>query len=115
MQKHIDYATAKLRAAKDCKLVATVNHRDNFHLWAASQVFSDMTDSMEVMTKDDNIPLFNTLCEECNRREHDVQYRYSTVNGSTQKMERDWNNHTPTKSPTIRAICDVVYDEMNKA
>jgi hypothetical protein len=30
-------------------------------------------------------------------------------------MERDWNNHTPTKSPTIRAICDVVYDEMNKA
>jgi hypothetical protein len=109
MQKHMQYAAGKLLADPEVKLIATVNHRDNFHLWAASRVFEWMTDSMDVMHRDEYIPLFNILCGECNRVENDVRY------SGTQKRERTWNNHVPTKSPTIRAICDTVYDQMNKA
>ena len=115
MEQHIAYATRMLLDVKDCKLVATVNHKDNFHLWAASSVFSFLTDSLGILDNDKNVDLFNKLCDECNRMENDVQYRYSTVKDTMFKMERTWNNHVPTKSPTIRAICDRVYDEMNKA
>lgn len=100
MKTHIKYATQKLLADPKVKLVATVNHRDNFHLWAATRVFEWMTDSMDVVNRDNNAQQFNALCKECSYKAGDR--RYGIV----------YYHHT-SKSPTIRAICDGVYDTLN--
>lgn len=78
----------------DAKLIAKVNHKDNFTHWAGGIVWDAILDTFKLQT--------DAECQEYNQ----------IVNEGTHTDSRGYSEFRTSKSPLVTSICHTAYEEL---
>ena len=89
-------------------MIARVNHKDNFTLWATPKVWMAILDSFgDFNGYTDKVAMeqYNQICDACT---------VAVPGWENQAWRAQWGEVRPSKSPLVLEICHKLYEELNK-